>query len=105
VRSRIQSGEQRTQLLDVRTELVHTAECVGERAEGGVRIAVALGQPPLEPVELPAQDEHARSTFFEQAPQLRLGHRARRFLEHVAQSLLQYGVELQPGLGHDGFGG
>ncbi len=88
----------------MRPELVHTAKRVGERAEGRVRIAIELGQPPLEPVELPAQDEQARSTFFEQASQLRLRQRARRFLEHVAQSLPQYGVELQPGLGHDGLG-
>jgi uncharacterized protein YecE (DUF72 family) len=69
-----------------------------------VRIAVELREAPFESVELSVQDEHARPSLFQQAPELRLRQRARRFLEHVAQSLPQYGVELQPGLGHDGLG-
>jgi hypothetical protein len=100
----LEAGQQFAQLLDVRTELAYPAKRVGDRAERSLRFAVELRETPFQSVELRAQDEHARSTFLEQAPELRLGQRARRLPEYVAQTLPQYGVELQPRLGHDGLG-
>ena len=55
-------------------------------------------------LEFAAQDEQARPTFFEEAPQLGLGHGWRRLTEHLPQSPPKYGIELQPRLGHAGFG-
>jgi hypothetical protein len=102
--SGFEGRQQSLELLDVHAEVVHSAKRFGDRAEGGMRVIVEFCEPPLEPVKLRAQDERARSTFFQQAPKLRLGHGRRRFSEHLPQSPPQNGVELKPRLGH-GLGG
>src|SRR6266540_2874132 len=56
-------GQEPVQRLEVRAKVVDTAKGVRDCAQGARGITVELGKPPLEALELRAQDERAGPTF------------------------------------------
>ena len=62
-RSTLKRGQEPVQLLEVRAKVVDATKGVCDCAQRAGRITVELGKPPLEALELRAQDERARSTF------------------------------------------
>ena len=61
--STLKRRQEPVQLLEVRAKVVDATKGVCDRARGAGGITVELGKPPLEALELRAQDERAGSTF------------------------------------------
>src|SRR5437879_6516018 len=69
--STLERGQEPVQLLEVRAKVVGAAKGACDRAQGAGGITVELGEPPLEALELRAQDERASWTFLRQLSELR----------------------------------